>query len=58
MTIDEESLFKKAGLVQIHQVQNEMLLCVLCHREFDALKRYSMRQMMKLVINTRSGTEL
>jgi hypothetical protein len=37
---DEPSLFQRAGLKQKHQVQNGLLLCALCHGEFDGLKRY------------------
>ena len=36
----EPTLFERTGLEQKHQVQNGLLLCVKCHREFDALKRY------------------
>jgi hypothetical protein len=37
---DEPSLFQRTGLKQKHQVQNGLLLCALCHREFDGLKRF------------------
>jgi hypothetical protein len=40
LAYDEPSLFQRSGLKQKHQVQNGLLLCVKCHREFDALKRY------------------
>jgi hypothetical protein len=40
MTYDETSIFRRAGLEQKHQVQNCMLLCKVCHGEFDSLKRY------------------
>ena len=37
---DEPSLFERTGLRQKHQVQNGLLLCIKCHAEFGALKRY------------------
>ena len=37
---DEQSIFQRTGLHSKHQVQNGMLLCSVCHGEFDALKRY------------------
>jgi hypothetical protein len=37
---DESSLFFRAGLTQKHQIQNGLLLCVICHRRFDKLKQY------------------
>lgn len=37
---DEPTLFQRSGLKQKHQVQNGLLLCAVCHGEFDALKRY------------------
>jgi hypothetical protein len=37
---DETALFARTGWKQKHQVQNGLLLCVKCHAEFDALKRY------------------
>ena len=39
-TYDEPTLFERTGLNQKHQVQNGLLLCAVCHGEFDALKRY------------------
>ena len=36
----EASLFERAGLKQKHQVQNGLLLCSICHGQFDKLKRY------------------
>lgn len=40
MTYDESSLLQRAGLTQKHQVQNGLLLCKICHSQFDKLKRY------------------
>jgi len=37
---NEPTLFQRTGLKQKHQVQNGLLLCAVCHGEFDALKRY------------------
>lgn len=37
---DEASLLAQAGLTQKHQVQNGILLCKVCHGEFDQLQRY------------------
>jgi predicted restriction endonuclease len=37
---DGSSLFQRAGLTQMNQVQNGLLLCSKCHGEFDQLKRY------------------
>jgi hypothetical protein len=34
------SLFERTGLKQKHQVQNGLLLCSVCHGEFDALEQY------------------
>ncbi|KAI9327270.1 hypothetical protein BDR26DRAFT_875683 [Obelidium mucronatum] len=35
-----EDLLSRAGLDDIFRVQNGVLLCALCHTEFDKLKRY------------------
>ena len=40
MASDESSLLQRAGLTQKHQVQNGLLLCKICHSQFDKLKRY------------------
>jgi hypothetical protein len=40
MVYDEPSLLLRAGLTQKHQVQNGVLLCKVCHDQFDQLKRY------------------
>ena len=40
MAYDEPSLLLRAGLTQKHQVQNGLLLCSVCHGQFDKLKRY------------------
>ncbi|KAL5032885.1 hypothetical protein RTP6_000921 [Batrachochytrium dendrobatidis] len=40
MAYDEDSLFKRAGITQKHQVQNGLLLCRNCHSQFDLLKQY------------------
>jgi hypothetical protein len=40
LAYDESSLFQRAGLTQKHQVQNGLLLCSICHSQFDKLKRY------------------
>jgi 5-methylcytosine-specific restriction endonuclease McrA len=40
MTMDQYSIFLEAGLTQKHQVQNGLLLCSVCHGQFDKLKRY------------------
>jgi 5-methylcytosine-specific restriction endonuclease McrA len=38
---NESFLFQQAGIREKHhQVQNSLLLCVKCHREYGALKRY------------------
>ena len=37
---DESFIYKRVGLSQKHQVQNGMLLCIMCHRLFAKLKRY------------------
>lgn len=40
MVYDEPSLLLRAGLTQKHQVQNGLLLCKVCHDQFDQLQRY------------------
>jgi hypothetical protein len=40
MVYDEPSLLLRAGLTQKHQVQNGVLLCKVCHDQFDQLHRY------------------
>jgi hypothetical protein len=40
MVYDEPSLLLRAGLTQKHQVQNGVLLCKVCHDQFDQLQRY------------------
>jgi hypothetical protein len=37
---DEQSIFQRVGLQSKNQVQNGLYLCILCHRQFDKLKRY------------------
>lgn len=37
---DDSSLLQRAGLAQKHQVQNGLLLCQICHSQFDKLKRF------------------
>ena len=37
---DESSVLQRAGLTLKHQVQNGLLLCQICHGQFDKLKRY------------------
>jgi hypothetical protein len=37
---DNHTLLMRAGLEDMHQVNNGLLLCATCHDEFDALKRY------------------
>ena len=37
---DNHTLLMRAGLKEMHQVQNGLLLCANCHLDFDALKRY------------------
>ena len=40
MAYDESSLLQRAGLTQMHQVQNGLLLCHQCHNQFDNLRQY------------------
>ncbi|KAJ3243588.1 hypothetical protein HDU77_010339 [Chytriomyces hyalinus] len=35
-----EKLLERAGMQSVYQVQNGVLLCAICHKSFDALKRY------------------
>ncbi|KAJ3317095.1 hypothetical protein HDV06_002077 [Boothiomyces sp. JEL0866] len=37
---DESSVLTRCGLQNRHQIQNGMLLCKICHSQFDKLKRY------------------
>ena len=37
---DEQSIFQRVGLYSKHQVHNGVLLCSVCHGQFDKLKRY------------------
>ena len=37
---DGSFILQRAGLTQKHQVPNGLLLCPICHRQFDKLKRY------------------
>ena len=37
---DENSILGRAGLMQKHQIQNGLLLCMLCHADFDQLKLF------------------
>jgi hypothetical protein len=40
VAVNETSILERAGLYDKHQVQNGLLLCATCHKEFDALKYY------------------
>ena len=40
MPYDQVSLLQRAGLTHRHQVQNGLLLCQICHSQFDKLKRF------------------
>jgi hypothetical protein len=40
MAYEETSIMVRAGLSQKHQVQNGLLLCKICHDQFDKLKLY------------------
>lgn len=40
MAIDEDCIFRDAGLDQRHQAQNDIYLYVKCHSRFDKLKFY------------------
>ncbi|KAJ3249949.1 hypothetical protein HK103_004233 [Boothiomyces macroporosus] len=37
---DENSVLTRCGLQNKHQIQNGLLLCSVCHGQFDKLKRY------------------
>ena len=54
---DEECLFRRAGLKQKHQVQNGLLLCSICHGQFDKLKRYVDVVDDKLVVKVVNETD-
>jgi hypothetical protein len=54
---DEKSLFERTGLNQKHQVQNGLLLCSICHGEYDALKRYIDVVDDKLVVKVVNETD-
>lgn len=54
---DETALFERTGLEQKHQVQNGLLLCAICHGEFDALKRYVDVVNDKLVVKVVNETD-
>jgi hypothetical protein len=54
---DEAWLFERTGLKQQHQVQNGLLLCVFCHKEFDALKRYVDVVNDKLIVKVVNETD-
>jgi hypothetical protein len=56
MPYDELSLLHQAGLTQLHQVQNGLLLCNKCHSQFDKLKRYVDVIDDKLVVKVVNGT--
>ena len=53
---DETALFERTGLKQKHQVQNGLLLCSICHGEFDALKRYIYVVDDKMMVRVVNGT--
>ena len=53
---DETALFERTGLKQKHQVQNGLLLCSICHGEFDALKRYVYVVDDKMMVRVVNGT--
>ncbi len=53
---DESSLFQRAGLIQKHQVQNGLLLCIKCHSQFDKLNQYVNVVDDKLVIKVVNQT--
>jgi hypothetical protein len=40
VAFDEASILHRAGLSQKHQVANGLLLCKMCHSDFDTLKAY------------------
>ena len=37
---DERTVLSQVGLTQKHVVQNGLLLCNICHTQFDTLNRY------------------
>ncbi|KAJ3249702.1 hypothetical protein HK103_004498, partial [Boothiomyces macroporosus] len=49
-TNDESSVLTRCGLQNKHQIQNGMLLCKICHSQFDKLKRYADEVDGKLVV--------
>jgi hypothetical protein len=40
IAFDEQNILTRAGLSQKHQINNGLLLCQICHSQFDKLKRY------------------
>jgi hypothetical protein len=56
MAYNEVSIFTRAGLSQKHQVQNGLLLCKICHSQFDKLKRYVDADGDKLVVKVVNET--
>ena len=40
VVFDQNSILRRSGLMQRHQIQNGLLLCMICHAEFGKLKRY------------------
>lgn len=37
---NESEILQRTGLSNVNQVQNGLLLCIMCHAEFDILQRY------------------
>jgi hypothetical protein len=50
VAFDEASILHRAGLSQRHQVANGLLLCKICHGDFDTLLKYVDIQRDRLVV--------
>jgi hypothetical protein len=59
---DEQSILARVGLKEIHEVQNGLLLCKICHSEFDKLKHYveaaNERLVVKVVNESVDGNDM
>jgi hypothetical protein len=54
---DERNILTRAGLSQKHQINNGLLLCQICHSEFDKLKQYVDVVDDKLVVKVVNETD-
>jgi hypothetical protein len=57
MSNEESSILQRAGLIQTHHVQNGLLLCQICHSQFDKLNRYVDVVDDKLVVKVVNETD-